>query len=548
MANSSKDARVIEYKDTINELNKTIQGLNELISTQQKTIVKLEEQVEHLTNKLFGKSSEKIQTQSEGQVALFDEVEQEATATDGSDDTEEITVISHMRKVRRTKQDMLKDLPSRDVVIPLTEEQLVCGDCGAEMVVIGKEYVRNEVIYIPPTYMVINYYRETAKCPVCSEKPEMEGSVKFVKSEVPEPLIPHSDAHPSTVAAIIHQKYALGIPLYRQEQELRQHGVFTSRATLANRVIYCTGQYFRPLWDFFHRCLVKREFLMADETRAQVLKEPGRNPETDSYMWVFRSGEDGLPPIIIFHYTQTRAKFNAEAFLKGFSGYLETDGYQGYNNLPHVKRCCCWAHMRRYFLEAIPKGKQMDQSEPAVQAVTYINKLFACEAYSKKKNHTFEQRHDYRLKKEVPILDAFWKWVDLQSPDKGTNFDKAVKYARKHKDLLMTYLEDGRCSFSNNLTENSIRPFTVGRKNWLFSDSMKGAEASAICYTIIEMAKAYGLNDYKYIKFLLERLPRTPMNDEALAELAPWNEAVKKQCSGPVEYDEDLIKMLASDT
>ena len=143
-----------------------------------------------------------------------------------------------------------------------------------------------------------------------------------------------------------------------------------------------------------------RKYLMADETRVQVLNEPERNPETDSWMWLFRSGEDGLPPILLYHYTETRAKFHAASFLQGFSGYLETDGYQGYNNLPDIKRCSCWAHVRRYFTDAIPKGKEYDYSLPAVQGVQFCSKLFDCERYSKAKKHTAEQRKQFRLEKE----------------------------------------------------------------------------------------------------------------------------------------------------
>lgn len=183
---------------------------------------------------------------------------------------------------------------------------------------------------------------------------------------------------------------------------------------------------------------------MADETRIQVLNEPERNPQTDSFMWVFRSGEDGLPPIILYHYTETRAKYNTVAFLDGFSdGYLETDGYQGYNNLPRIKRCSCWAHTRRYFIDAVPKGKQFDYSNPAVQGVQFCSKLFEYERRSQKQKHSYEQRKAYRLEKEKPILDAFWTWLEQQRPRKGTRFEKAVNYALNRKDTLMTYLEDG---------------------------------------------------------------------------------------------------------
>ena len=186
---------------------------------------------------------------------------------------------------------------------------------------------------------------------------------------------------------------------------------------------------------------------MADETRIQVLKEPERNPETDSFMWLFRSGEDGLPPIVIYHYTETRARYNAVDFLDGFSdGSLKMDGYQGYNNLPGIRRCSCWAHTRRYFIDAVPKGKQYDYSNPAVQGVQFCSKLFEYERRSQNKKHAFEQRKAYRLEKEKTILDAFWNWLDEQKSRKGSRFETAVKYAQNRKDMLMTYLLEHRPS------------------------------------------------------------------------------------------------------
>lgn len=183
-------------------------------------------------------------------------------------------------------------------------------------------------------------------------------------------------------------------------------------------------------------------------------------------------------------------------------------------------------------MEAVPKGKELDYSNPAAQGVQYCNKLFEYERQSREKGHTFDQRKEYRLQKEKPVLDAFWAWVSSQAPKKGTRFERAVNYAQNHKEQFMTYLEDGRCSLSNNLSENSIRPFIVGRKNWLFSDTPKGAEASATVYTMVEMARAHGLNIYKYLKYLLERLPGTKMTDSALSKLSPWNQEVNASCSG----------------
>lgn len=538
MAKSQKDARLIEYKDMISQLNLTVKSQNEIILSLKDTIASnqeqmriMTEQIEYLTKKLFGTSSEKTKN-LDGQYSLFDEAEQEAMPTDETEIAESISVKEHTRKVKSKQSDVFKGVPSRDEIIPLSEEQKYCTECGSEMKVIGKEFVRREFRFTPAKGEVVNIYVETAKCPVCSEAPAMEKAVQFVKSHAPEALIPHSYATASVVAWVMYQKYANSMPLYRQEQDWKQLGVMLNRATLANWIIYCATQYFGPFYDYLHRELLKREFLMADETRIQVLHEEDRKAETDSFMWLFRSGEDGLPDIVLYKYTETRAKFHAAEFLNGFQGYLETDCYQGYNNLPGIKRCCCFAHLRRYFVEAVPRGKELDYSNPAAQGVQYMNRLFDHERYSTAKKHTPAQRYAYRLEKEKPTLDAFWKWISQQSPKKGTRFEKAVNYAQNHKDEFMTYLEDGRCSFSNNLSENAIRPFTVGRRNWLFSDTPKGADASAMVYTMVEMAKTHNLNIYKYLNYLLEQLPSTAMADEELAKLVPWNDTVQATCSG----------------
>lgn len=474
MAMSAKDSRIMEQKDMISQLNIIISNQNELIESLRTTVEEcnatiagLREQVDYLTKKLFGISSEKSKT-IEGQLSLFNEAEEEARQPGGMAELEPVVVKEHTRQPKRTREELFKGVPCRDEVIPLSEEQKRCAYCGAEMEVIGKEFVRSEFRYTPAKGEVVNIYRETAKCPECSKAPVLCEEPEFVKAQEPKALIPHSYASASVVAWVMYQKYANAMPLYRQEQDFKQMGVVFSRATLANWILYCARNYLEPLYDYFHQEMLKREFLMADETRIQVLKETGWKAETDSYMWLFRTGEDGLFPIIIYKYTETRAKFNAEEFLKGFEGYLETDGYQGYHNLPDVKRCCCWAHVRRYFVDAVPKGKELDYGNPAAQAVQYCNKLFEYERESRQKGHTYEERKEYRTEKEKPILDAFWEWLSNQEPKKGTRFEKAVNYAQNHKELLMMYLEDGRCSISNNLSENGIRPFTIGRNYVLY--------------------------------------------------------------------------------
>lgn len=250
-------------------------------------------------------------------------------------------------------------------------------------------------------------------------------------------------------------------------------------------------------------------------------------------MWLFRSGEDGLPVIILYGYTPTRSGDNAAEFLQGFQGYLEADGYQGYNKVPGIRRCSCWSHIRRYFIDAVPKGKQFDYSQPAVQGVQYCDRLFRLEdAINRQAGKDYEKRRQLRLEKEKPILEAFWSWLDSLQPVRNSRLDKAVTYIRNRRSTAETYLEDGRCSFTNNLSENSLRPFTVGRKNWLFSNSVDGAQVSAMVYTMVEMAKAHDLNIYRYLEYVLQQRPNGDWSDEQLADLVPWSEKLQhlKNC------------------
>ena len=382
---------------------------------------------------------------------------------------------------------------------------------------------------------VTRIYAETYCCPECKKeagKKDSDTGNNLVTAKVPDALIPHSMATAPLVGHVMYQKYANAVPLYRQEKDWAQYGALLSRSRLARWINICSDEYFVPIYEYLHRLLLQREFLMADETRIQVLKEPGREAETDSFMWLFRSGEDGLPKIILYGYTETRARYNAEAFLNGFSGYLMTDGYQGYNNLPGVKRTCCWAHVRRYFNDAVPQGKKLDYAHPVVQGVVYCDKLFEIERYCKERGFTYEQRQAYRLKKATPILSAFWSWLEeLTGYDKGSRLGKAIQYAFNRRLYLETYLEDGRCSLSNNLSENAIRPFTVGRKNWLFSDTLTGAHASAKTYTMVEMAKAHSLNTEDYQVFLLNARPRKDMSDAELEQLMPWSDNARANCA-----------------
>jgi len=202
------------------------------------------------------------------------------------------------------------------------------------MVLIGEEYVRREL-------EVIEYYSQSYGCSSCKERLGDTEKPVILKSLVPDAPVEKDPASASAVAWTMYQKYARGLPLYRQEKEREQYGAQINRTTLVNWIIYCSQNYFQPMYDYFHRELLKRRFAMAYETRVQVLNEEGHKAQPQSFMWLFRSGEDGLPAIILYGYSPTRSGSHAKEFLKGYNGYLEIDSYQGYNNLPGIRRCSC---------------------------------------------------------------------------------------------------------------------------------------------------------------------------------------------------------------
>lgn len=533
MARSSKDIQLSELKDMISQLNITIKTLNDTIARQQSENDNLKAELAWFRQKMFGSSSEHRTDDLAGQLSLFDTPFEEEKPMELIE-PETVEQPKKSRKQKPTLREQFKDIPTRQVPADtLSAEDRLCPLCGSEMLAIGTEVIRSEIVYTPARLERMEYIATTYACPKCKDTEEPQ----FIKDNGKSALIPGSYVSESLLAYILYRKYGLYIPLYRQEQDFLQMSAPIGRTSMAHWIITAGQEYMQPMYDYFHRELLKRRFLMMDETPIQVLKEEGRRAQSKSYFWLIRTGEDGGDPIILYNYTPTRAGENAKQFLKGIHPgfYLMADGYQGYNKVKETKRCCCWAHIRRYLLEAIPKGHEKDYSNPAVQGVLYCNKLFEYERSYKEKGLSFKQIHNRRLKDQKPVIEGFLAWIKQVNPGSNGKLKKAITYIRNREDFLMTYLEDGRCSLSNNLSENSIRPVTVGRKNWLFSDTPDGAAANALYLTIVEMAKAYELNLYEYLKYLLEHRPNRDMTDADLAKLAPWSEEVHGKCANKNE-------------
>jgi len=541
MAGSARDVQLTELRDMISQLNKTVsaqsrtmESMTAMLAEKDQRIAELTEELRLLRRKMFGASKERTVFKPDAdQLDLFHELGMEPESEPELVDAEFIEVKAHKKakKAKATFDEQFGDLRVEKIYVDtLTDEEKTCSVCGSEMKPIGTERIRRDVVHVKPEMYVIEYMATTYECPRCKDTEDPQ----FIKDEgAPPALIDHSYVTESLAAWAFYQKFALAVPYYRLEKSFEELGAHINRTTMANWSVQCNELYFKPMTDFFLRAATKRKFLMMDETPIQVLSEPGKTPESRSYVWLLRTGEDGLPPIVYYRYSPTRSGDTAVEMLQGIKPgtYLMCDGFSGYNKLKDVRRCTCYAHIRRYFYEAIPKGHGNDITNPAVQGVLYCNKLFEFERKYAERGYRPETRKKHRLKDEEPVIEAFIAWADKQPASGNGKFSKAVTYLRGRRNYLMTYLEDGRCSISNNWSENSVRPITVGRKNWLFSSSVDGANASMGIYTIIEMANLYGLSRYKYLEYLLTQRPSSDMTDEELERFAPWNAEVQAACS-----------------
>ena len=274
--------------------------------------------------------------------------------------------------------------------------------------------------------------------------------------------------------------------------------------------------------------LLTHSVIHADETVVQVLKEDGKPATSQSRMWLYASAALLKHQVRLFEYQPDRSGKRPEAFLKGFTGALVTDGYQAYNLLTKVTHCGCWAHARRKWREAMPEGATVKTSKAAV-GFQYCNKLFAqerkCAAYKPK------YRQEYRQNKELPLLEEYYAWLKTLHPEKGSKLEEAVRYSLNQKQPLTAFLNNGEVPISNNLAENAIRPFTLGRKNWLFCDTTKGTEASAIVYSLVESAKANGVEPFAYLQHVLVELPYLGKNQshEELESFMPWAPYIQQE-------------------
>ena len=388
-------------------LEQEVQVLKQQNAEMDAKIKWYEEQYRLSAQRQFGSSSEKTMPE---QISLFNEAEDSADPGKAEPTLESVT---YQRKKRQPGDvaEKIKDLPVEVIEYKLPESETICPNCQNLLHEMSVQ-IRRELKIVPAQVSVVEHKQFIYSCRNCaSHSDDADASVPVIKAAMPRPCLPGTIASPSAVAYIIDQKYTDGLPLYRQEQQLARLGLDLSRQTMSNWIIRAAQQWFSLLYNRMHELLLQRQVLMADETSLQVLRESERSAQSTSYMWLYRSGGRDGPPLVLYEYQTTRAGKHAQAFLHGFTGFLQVDGYAGYNLVEKVRLVFCWAHARRSFTDAIkalPETHQ-DKAVPAKTGLKYCNELYRVE--HQLKNLTDQERYEKRLELSKPILDEFHVWL-----------------------------------------------------------------------------------------------------------------------------------------
>ena len=471
------------------------------------------EQLRLNRKKQYGPSSEQLdQLVFEQFGRVFNETEAWCAGV-GKKETQ---VKAHTRKPRSGSVEEVVPEGTPVEVVEHRPEDRSCPKCGSEMVEIGKE-VRRTLKMEPARFWIQEDVYYTYACKVCEKE---TGDSVIVNTPKEPAVLPGSFASPEAIAHLMVQKFVMYSPLYRQEQEWGRQGLKLSRQVMSHWLLRAAEDWLAPIYQELHRELLKRDVLHGDETTLQVLKEPGKSAQSKSYMWLYRTGGDAEHPIVLYDYRPDRKAKNAEEFLEGFSGYLHADGYQGYHKLrPDIRVVGCWAHARRKFDEAVKSLPKKEQAGcAALEGQAFCTKLFAIEAEIQ--DLSLEEKRKQRQGRAKPVLDALFSWAEEKrkvTPPKSA-LGKALHYLKEQRPYLVRYLEDGRLEISNNRAERSIKPFVMGRKNWLFANTPAGARASAVIYSLMETAKETGLDPYKYLLWALREAPKLFETDREWAK------------------------------
>jgi transposase len=491
--------------------DKIIEELKETVIQKEQEIKQLEFKAEQLELQLrkalqqhYGRKADKVPS---NQLSIFDEAEVTVPVEVLEQENEEITIPEHKRN-KPGRKALPKNLPRTVIEHDLNPEDKIC-KCGTPLCHIC-DVDSEQLEYIPAKVSVIVNRRKKYACKECTD------TIKL--APLPKTPIPKSIATPSLLASMLVAKFCDHLPLYRQEQIWNRHGIDIPRQTLSNWVLKC-ADLLSKIVDAMKIIIVNSNYARADETTVQVLKEENREPSTKSYMWIFMTGLR-TNNHIVFEYHPTRGSDAASNFFASFQGYLQTDGYSGYNALRKTEGIIevgCMAHSRRKFTDVT---KIVSKTGKAHEALKYIQALYKIE--DKVKDYTFDERYKYRLEYAKPILDKFKIWLDASVnhvPPKNP-LGQEINYAVNHWSALTRYLDHGMIDIDNNWAENQIRPFALGRKNWLFNNNAKGAKAASIIYSLVTTAKANDLDPFQYLMDVLAKAPHCE-TDQDFAKLIP---------------------------
>ena len=508
----------------IEELKRLVVEQSQQLHHQADQLKRQNQLIDGLKKELYGRKSEKLTEEEKIQVRLFNEVEDGATK---EDDVTTAKVASHKRR-KRGRKPISPDFPRTEVIHDISEEDKICA-CGHELSRIGEE-TSEQIDIIPMDIKVLRHVRPKYACKKC-EGTATEGIEPTVKiAKIPEQMLPKSLSSPGLLAHTLTAKFCDALPFYRQEKIFKRFGLELPRSTMCNMAIGVYERLDRYLDQMFKE-LLSGPVLFIDETPVQVLKEPGKKNTSKSYMWVLRSG-DPKKPVVWYTYQPTRSAAFLLNLLKGYQGAVLTDGYESYSKvlaelkIPHAG---CWVHARRKFKNAFDQTKKAAGENKATQtdaahALAVISKLYELDKVISWVKNTAKKKA--RRQNEIqPLLTEFFDWLQQQAATTTPRslLGEAIHYTIKQWPKLVTFLEYPDVPLDNNPVENSIRPFVLGRKNWLFSGSPRGADASAAIYSIIETAKANGHEPYWYLRFLFMEYPKI-QSEKEINSLLPQNQ------------------------
>lgn len=484
------------------------------IEEHQSEIRDYRQQIEFLQEALCLARRQKFAVRSEKYPGLQSELFNEAEVLAPKPATGEeksISIPGHTR-LQPKRKPLPDDLPRIEVLIDLPEAEKICVKDGSPLKAIGAD-VSEKAEYVPAKATVIRTIRPKYLCPCCQDP-----VIKI--APMPECILPKSNAASGLLAFIATSKYVDALPLYRLEKIFKRMKIDLPRNTMASWMIKISEKL-TPLYNLMEEDLINSAYVCCDETRVQVLKEPGKKPESLSYMWVRTRHGPNINPIVLFDYEPTRSGKVPKKLLEGFAGYLQVDGYAGYDEVcqnNNITRVACMAHIRRKFFEAYKASSHKDAI--AEQAIKIIQGLYQIE--EKIRGQDITERHAARQAESVPIMNELQTFLSSNQnrhPPQSL-LGKALAYATHQWPHMLNYLKSPIVEIDNNFTENRIRPFAIGRKNWLFSDSVGGAKASAMLYSIIQTACGNGLEPYAYLKYIFTHLP-TCKTAEQIEKLLP---------------------------